>query len=319
MNFFDKFLNAMKRKKVVVTGSNGLLGQKLIKLLVSKKEYDVFALSRGVNRLHPKRGYTYYKIDLTQEEELEKVLTAIKPDFLVHTAAMTNVDACELNPDECDRMNVEVVEHLVRILKSMNTHLIHLSTDFVFSGRKGSFYTEEDEPDPVNHYGESKLRSELVVQTSGIPYAILRTVLVYGLVDGKDRSNVVLWVKNSLKQKKDIRVVTDQLRMPTYAEDLAEACLLAIQTRATGKFNVSSSELMSIYDLALEVARAFDLDMGLIHPVETEQLSLPAQRPVSTGLDLSRSARVLQLPMHSFKERLQVYKNQLLSHSDSSD
>lgn len=309
----------MKRKKVVVTGSNGLLGQKLIKLLVSKKEYDVFALSRGDNRLHSKSGYTYYNIDLAQEAELEKVLTEIGPDFLVHTAAMTNVDACELNPQECDRMNVEVVEHLVRILKPMNTHLIHLSTDFVFSGLKGSFYTEEDEPDPVNHYGLSKLHSEEVVLASGIPSAILRTVLVYGLVDGNDRSNVVLWVKNSLEQKKDIRVVTDQLRMPTYAEDLAEACWLAIQTRAKGIFNVSSSDLMSIYDLALEVALAFDLDKSLIHAVETEQLSLPARRPVSTGLDLTRSAMVLQLPMHSFKERLQVFKNQLLSQSDSPD
>jgi dTDP-4-dehydrorhamnose reductase len=309
----------MKRKKVVVTGSNGLLGQKLIKLLVGKKDCEVFGLSRGENRLHSKSGYTYYSIDLTQEVELEKLLKAIEPDFLVHTAAMTNVDACELNPGECDRMNVEVVEHLVRILKPMNTHLIHLSTDFVFSGLKGSFYTEQDEPDPVNYYGRSKLRSEEVLQESGISCAILRTVLVYGLVDGNDRSNVVLWVKNSLEQEKDIRVVTDQLRMPTYAEDLAEACWLAIRNRATGVFNVSSSELMSIYDLALEVARAFELDTSLIHPVKTEQLSLPARRPASTGLDLSRSAKVLQLPMRSFKDRLQVFKNQLLNESDSSE
>lgn len=307
----------MKRKKVVVTGSNGLLGQKLIKLLVDRNECEVFALSRGKNRIHSESGYTYYSIDLTQDEELENLLNAIRPDFLVHTAAMTNVDACELNQEECDRMNVEVVEHLVRILKPINTHLIHLSTDFVFSGIKGSFYTEEDEPDPVNHYGRSKLRSEEVLQASGISYAILRTVLVYGLVDGNDRSNVVLWVKNSLEEKKDIRVVTDQLRMPTYAEDLAEACWLAIDTQATGIFNVSSSELVSIYDLALDVAEAFDLDKSLIHPVKTEELSLPAKRPVSTGLDLSRSASVLQLPLHSFRERLQVFKNQLLSRSDS--
>ncbi len=303
----------MKRKKVVVTGSNGLLGQKLIKLLVGRNECEVFAISRGKNRMHSKSGYTYYSIDLTRAEDLEKLLHEIRPDFLVHTAAMTNVDACELNPEECDRMNVEVVENLVRILKPIHTHLIHLSTDFVFSGLKGSFYTEEDEPDPVNHYGLSKLRSEEVLQASGISYAILRTVLVYGLVDGNDRSNVVLWVKNSLEQKKEIRVVTDQLRMPTYAEDLAEACWLAIDTRATGIFNVSSSELISIYDLALEVADAFGLDKSLIHPVKTDQLSLPAKRPVSTGLDLSRSASVLHLPMHTFSERLQVFKNQLLS------
>ncbi len=307
----------MKRKKVVITGSNGLLGQKLVKLLVSKKEYEVHALSRGKNRLHSKKGYTYYSIDLAEEEELKKVLTAIEPEFVVHTAAMTNVDACELNPEECDRMNVDVVESLVRILKPLESHLVHLSTDFVFSGLKGTLYTEEDEPDPVNHYGHSKLRSEQVLQESGISFSILRTVLVYGLVDDRDRSNVVLWVKNSLEEKKEIRVVTDQLRMPTYAEDLAEACWLAIETRAAGVFNVSSSELISIYDLALEVAEAFDLDKDLIHPVETSQLNLPARRPLSTGLDLSRSARVLQLPLRSFRERLQVFKNQLLNPGDS--
>ena len=309
----------MKRNKVVVTGSNGLLGQKLVKLLVSKNEYEVFALSRGENRIFSKSGYTYYSIDLACEEELEKLLVGIRPDFLVHTAAMTNVDACELNPDECDRMNVEVVEHLVRILEPMNTYLVHLSTDFVFSGLKGSLYTEDDEADPVNHYGRSKLLSEEVLMSSEIACAILRTVLVYGLVDGNDRSNVVLWVKNSLEQEKEIRVVTDQLRMPTYAEDLAEACWLAIRNEATGVFNVSSSELISIYDLALEVAESFDLDKDLIHPVETKELSLPARRPMSTGLDLTRSASVLHLPMHSFKERLQVFKNQLLSRSDSTD
>lgn len=307
----------MAKTKVVVTGSNGLLGQKLIKLLVGKSDFEVLALSRGENRLDDKNGYTYYNIDLTDWAELERLLVAIQPEFLVHTAAMTNVDACELNPVECDLMNVEMVAQLVRILKPLDTHLIHLSTDFVFSGLKGSFYNEEDEPDPVNHYGESKLKSEKIVMDSGISSAILRTVLVFGLVDRNDRSNVVLWVKNSLEQKKDINVVTDQLRMPTYAEDLAEACWLAIVNRSSGIFNVSSSELMSIYDLAIEVAEAFDLDKDLIHPVETDKLNLPARRPLNTGLDLSRSSRVLQLPLHSFKERLQVFKNQLLSGLDA--
>jgi dTDP-4-dehydrorhamnose reductase len=308
----------MAKSKVVVTGSNGLLGQKLIKLLVGKNDFEVFALSRGENRLDDKNGYTYYNIDLTDWAELRRLLGAIQPEFLVHTAAMTNVDACELNPAECDLMNVEMVEQLVRILKPLDTHLIHLSTDFVFSGLKGEFYKEDDEPDPVNYYGESKLKSEKIVIDSGISSAILRTVLVYGLVDRNDRSNVVLWVKSSLEQKKDINVVTDQLRMPTYAEDLAEACWLAIVNRSSGIFNVSSSELMSIYDLAIEVAEAFGLDKDLIHPVETDKLNLPARRPLNTGLDLSRSSRVLQLPLRSFKERLQVFKNQLFSKLDSS-
>jgi dTDP-4-dehydrorhamnose reductase len=303
----------MGLRKVVVTGSNGLLGQKLIKLLIRQDDLKLFALSRGQNRLIETRGYTYYNIDLTDHVKLKELLELIQPDFLVHTAAMTNVDACELNKGECDRMNVEVVRHLVDILKGMGTRLIHLSTDFVFSGLKGSFYTEDDPPDPVNYYGLSKLKSERIIEESGLDYAILRTVLVYGLVDGNDRSNVVLWVKNSLEQGKSINVVTDQLRMPTYAEDLAEACWLAIQSEATGIFNVSSSELLSIYELARLVADSFGLDKKLINPVETHELSLPAKRPMSTGLDLSKSESLLKLPLHSFAERLQDFKDQLLN------
>lgn len=299
--------------KIVITGSNGLLGQKLVGLLAPMDDVEVFALSRGENRLHQTRGYTYINIDLTDEAQMRRILEEVHPDFLVHTAAMTNVDACELDKSECDRLNVEMVRQMLPVLKEIGTHLVHLSTDFVFSGRKGSFYTEEDPPDPVNHYGLSKLRSERLIEDSGVPAAILRTVLVYGLVDGNDRSNVVLWVKNSLEQGREIRVVTDQLRMPTYAEDLAEACWLAIKERTIGIFNVSSSELISIYELALMVAETFGLDKSLIHPVETSELSLAAERPLSTGLDLSKSVRVLKLPLRSFESRLHDFKDQLLS------
>lgn len=302
----------MGSRKIVVTGSNGLLGQKLIKLLIQHNEVEVYALSRGRNRMTRSKGYTYVDIDLSEEDKLKGLLESIRPDFLVHTAAMTNVDACEVNKTECDRMNVRVVRHLVDVLEGMGTHLVHLSTDFVFSGLKGSLYTEDDPPDPVNYYGLSKLKSERIIEESGISFTILRTVLVYGLVDENDRSNVVLWVKNSLEQNKHINVVTDQLRMPTYAEDLAEACWLAVQTRAAGTFNVSSSELISIYELALLVADAFDLNKELIHPVETSELSLPAKRPLSTGLDLGKSVSLLKLPLRSFRDRLHDFKAQVL-------
>ena len=296
---------------MVVTGSNGLLGQKMIKLLLRKDGVEIHAFSRGVNRIDQKEGYTYYSIDLSDRSVLQSLLLSIRPDYVIHTAAMTNVDACELDRETCDRMNVEVVDNLIEVSKKIEFHLIHLSTDFVFSGLKGAFYTESDPADPVNYYGESKLNSEKRIQESEISFTILRTVMVYGLVDGNDRSNIVLWVKNSLEAGKNINVVTDQLRMPTYAEDLAEACWLAIEHEAKGVFNVSSSELMSIYDIALEVADTFGLDKKLIHPVKTSDLELPAKRPASTGLDLSKSVSQLKLPLNTFGDRLQVFKNQL--------
>ena len=298
-------------KKVVITGSNGLLGQKLVKLFLTKAGYEIYALSRGPNRLHEKNGYTYIDVDLSDSAALETCLSEIGPHLIIHTAAMTNVDACELNQAECDKMNVELVGHIVSFCKQHGVRLIHLSTDFIFDGKKGDIYKEEDKPNPVNHYGLSKWKSETVIREAGIDHAILRTILVYGLVDGNDRSNIVLWVKNSLEEKKHINVVTDQLRMPTLSDDLAEACWLAVQHKANGVYHVSSSVLMSIYEIALAVAEAFDLDKKYIHPVSSDALMLPAKRPLRTGFDLNKSIEQINLPSYSFVERLQYFKDQL--------
>ena len=298
-------------KRIVITGSNGLLGQKLVKLYLSKSTYEIHALSRGENRLHNKEGYTYYNIDLLDKVELLQTLNQIAPSVIIHTAAMTNVDACEQQQDQCDLMNIDVVANILDYCKESDVYLVHLSTDFIFDGTKGDVYNEDDIAHPVNHYGLSKLKSEIMIQEAKIDAAILRTILVYGLVDQNDRSNIVLWVKSSLENHKDIHVVTDQLRMPTYAEDLAEACWLVVESRAKGVFNVSSNELMSIYDIALSIADAFGLDKKWIHPVVTNELNLPAKRPLSTGFDLNKSIIKINLPSYSFTERLQVFKSQL--------
>ena len=298
-------------KRIVITGSNGLLGQKLVKLFLTKSTYEIHALSRGENRLYNKEGYSYYNIDLLDKVELLLVLDQIEPDVIIHTAAMTNVDACEQQQEECDLMNIDVVANILDYCKRCNVYLVHLSTDFIFDGTKGDIYKENDIAHPVNHYGLSKLKSEIMIQEAKIDAAILRTILVYGLVDQNDRSNIVLWVKSSLENSKDIHVVTDQLRMPTYAEDLAEACWLAVEARAKGVFNVSSNELMSIYEIALAIANAFGLDKKWIHPVETKELNLPAKRPLSTGFDLNKSILKINLSSYSFIERLQVFKSQL--------
>ena len=300
-------------KKTVITGSNGLLGQKLVKLFMKKAGYEIHALSRGPNRIANQKGYLYYDVDLLDKKALTNILTQISPDVIIHTAAMTNVDACELHQEESDRMNIEVVANILEYCHTKDVYLVHLSTDFIFDGKKGTIYKEEDIADPVNYYGLSKWKSELMIRESNVPHAILRTILVYGLVDGNDRSNIVLWVKNSLENKKEINVVTDQLRMPTYAEDLAEACWLAVEKEAGGVFNVSSNQLMSIYEIALAVADTFGLDKKLIHPVRTNALSLPANRPLSTGFDLNKSITEINLPSYSFIDRLQVFKDQLNS------
>ncbi len=283
----------------------------MVKLLLSKNNYEIHALSRGENRLANKEGYSYHRIDITKKDELTKLVSDIQPLYIVHTAAMTNVDACELNQTGCDMINVDTVKTLVDLCKINNIHLIHLSTDFIFDGMKGAFYTEEDDPNPLSYYGLSKLKSEKIILNTISRYTIIRTILVYGLVDHNDRSNIVLWVKNSIENKKEINVVTDQYRMPTLAEDLAESCLLAIENDAFGIYNVSSNKLMSIYEIAIEVAKMFHLDVNYIKPIITSELNLPAKRPFKTGFDLNKSITELKLPSYTFVERLQVFKNQL--------
>ncbi len=305
-------------EKVVITGSNGLLGQKLVKFLLAKNTLEIHALSKGENRMINTKGYNYYNIDITQAKILTNLVNKIQPHYIINTAAMTNVDTCELHKAECDAINVDAVNTLSKICKKNKIHLIHISTDFIFDGEKEGYYTEEDKPNPVNYYGLSKLKSEKIIIKSKIKYTILRTILVYGLVDRNERSNIVLWIKNSIENKNKINVVTDQYRMPTLVDDLAEACLLAIEHDAIGIYNISSNQLLSIYDMAIEVANAFDLDKNYITSIETTQLNLPAKRPFKTGFDLNKSISQLKLPSYSFTERLQVFKNQLASYEGSS-
>ncbi len=296
-------------QKIVVTGSNGLLGQTLVNML-DTKDYDVHALSRGDDRNLTSSNYTYYTVDLTDFPEVKKILRKISPDFIVNTAAMTHVDICEDHKEACDSINVDLVKHLAEVCKEVNAHLVHISTDFIFDGKEGP-YTEDDEPNPLNYYGLSKLKSEEVVKNSEIDYTILRTILVYGYVKGLSRNNIVLWIRDAVTNKQEVTIIDDQFRMPTLVDDLAQACLLAIQKRAKGVFNVSSNELLSIYDMAIVVADVFDLDKTYIKRVSTEELNQRAPRPVRTGFDLTKSKNSLELPVYTFRERLQFFKNQL--------
>jgi len=299
------------RVKIVVTGSNGLLGQNLIALFLEEKEkYEVVGLSRGANR-SGRTDFEYCDIDITNNKKVKKELLRIQPDFIVNTAAMTNVDACEDDKEACYDLNVSAVQCLAAVCLEIKAHLIHISTDFIFDGEKGN-YTEEDVPNPLSYYGETKLLSEQLLQESTIDFTILRTILVYGLVHEMSRSNIVLWVKESLENQKEITIVSDQYRTPTYVEDLAMACKLSIDKKAIGIYNIASSQLLSVYDIAQEIAAVFQLDKELIKPITTSTLNQTAARPPKTGFDLSKTNRVLGFFPKTFKEDLQRFKLKLM-------
>ena len=295
-------------KKVVITGSNGLLGQSLLNLLLQEKEmYQVFGFSRGENR-SGRNDFTYVSIDITEEASLKEVLVEIQPNFIINTAAMTQVDDCEGDKEGCDLLNITVVKWLSEVASTINAHLIHLSTDFIFDGIKGN-YKETDIANPLSYYGHSKLKSEEILSNSTIDYTILRTILVYGKVYDMSRNNIVLWVKSMLEKGKEITIVDDQYRMPTYVEDLALACKISMDKKAVGVFNISSNELLSVYEIAEQIAEAFNLDKKLIKPISTSTLNQTAPRPAKTGFNLSKTNKVLEFYPKSFKEDLQRFKD----------
>ena len=297
--------------KVVITGSNGLLGQSLLNVLLKEKNnYDVYGFSKGVNR-SGRNDFQYIEIDITNQNQLTKELLKIKPDYIVNTAAMTQVDACENDKVKCDTLNVNVVQWLAAICQELSAHLVHISTDFIFDGKKG-WYKETDVPNPLSYYGFSKLKSEQVLEKSNINYTILRTSLVYGKVFDMSKSNIVLWVKESLENKREITIVDDQFRAPTYVEDLALACKISMDKNATGIFNIASSKLLSIYEIAMEIAEVFDLDNSYIKPIASSILNQTANRPAKTGFDLSKTNSILNFYPKTFQEDLQRFKQTLM-------
>lgn len=297
--------------RILVTGSNGLLGQKLVAALRNDPGVRLIATSRGADRTPTPDGYTFLPLDCTDEAAVQRSFDETHPDVVIHTAAMTNVDACELDPVNCRLQNVTAVEHLVKAARDVGAHFIHLSTDFIFDGRNGP-YREEDEARPLSIYGQSKLDSEKVAMNAGLErWAIVRTIIVYGVARGLSRSNVVLWAKGALEKGEPIKVVDDQWRTPTLAEDLADGCIRIAKRRATGIYNVSGRDLMSIFELVERVGRFFGLDTSVVHRTDSASLGQPAKRPPRTGFVLDKARRELGYEPHSFEEGLAILRDQL--------
>lgn len=297
-------------KRIMVTGSNGLLGQKITDLSLLDPEIELIATSVGPNRHPLKAGYTYEELDVLDAQRLDELVAKYHPDAIIHTAAMTNVDACEHDRDKCYALNVKSVENLIEVCQSRNIQLIHLSTDFIFDGEDGP-YTEDAKANPLSYYGETKLESEILLQNSSCNWAILRTIIVYGIVNDMSRTNIVLWAKAALERGEPINVVNDQWRMPTLAEDLAQCCLLTVKKNAKGIFNASGKDLMSILEIVERVADYYGLDKTLINPISSESLNQAAKRPKKTGFILDKTMRELGYEPHSFEEGIAFMERQI--------
>lgn len=303
--------------RILITGSNGLLGQKIVLALIPNKEVETIATSLGENRMAATEGYIYEPLNITSKEQIVSALDKFKPDVIINTAAMTNVDACESQKEECWAQNVTSVDYMIQAISDFskradgkNIHFIHLSTDFIFDGEAGP-YREEDKANPLSYYALSKNESEKLILASSIKWSILRTSIVYGIAHRMSRSNIVLWAKEVLTKGTPINVVDDQFRSPTLAEDLAQGCIKTALKGKTGIYNISGKTIMSVLELVYAVADFWKLDKSLVTPIKTNTLNQAAKRPPRTGFILDKAVKDLGYEPHTFIEGLAVLDKQL--------
>tara|TARA_B100000676_G_scaffold185495_1_gene182429 strand:- start:903 stop:1763 length:861 start_codon:yes stop_codon:yes gene_type:complete len=283
--------------KILITGVNGLLGSKLFELL-NFSEHDIISTARS------QEGLATTTLDITNEKQIHQVLETHKPDVLFNTAAIADVDLCEVEKELCWNTNVKAVGYLVDKCKKFNVHLIHISTDYIFDGTSGP-YIESDDPNPISYYGKSKFEGEKVIVENNLDHTIIRTILVYGV---HAKSNIVSYVKQSLENGNTVNLVDDQHRMPTFVDDLANACISAANKKALGVFHVSGSEMLNYYEIGLSIADYFSLDASLINKIKTLQLNQKARRPELTGFILDKAKKELDYKPTSFENSLEVFR-----------
>ena len=291
--------------KILITGSNGLLGQKLVKQLLNKN-ISFLASSKGENR-NPQCPNTHYvQMDITNPSQVSAIFQEYLPSAVIHTAAITNVDYCESNISECKEVNVAATNILFHAAQSINAQLIALSTDFVFDGVRGN-YKETDAPNPLSVYAKSKLAAEQLLQVSNYKnWAIVRTIIVFGEGSNLSRSNIVLWAKEALASGKELNIIDDQFRAPTWADDLAWACIRIAMMKKKGLFHISGPETFSIYDLVLRVAKSCGLETESLNKTTSESLNQAAKRPPKTGFDLTKARKEIGYNPMSFEESLKL-------------
>ena len=287
--------------KIIVTGANGLLGQHLISELAFK-HHEILALGRGECRLPDSLAgnWKYKTCDIRNKEELMETVREFGHfDTFIHAAAETQVDECENNKERCKETNITGTYNCISICKDSKAHFIFISTDFVFNGKKG-IYNETDSREPVNYYGQTKLEGEDLVIKSSLEYTIIRTCLVYGNALNGTRSNIMTWTKQNLEQGKNIKVVSDQIRTPTYIGDLVKGVELCMQQKAGGIYHISGKDILTPYEMAILAADYFQLDASLIEKVDASVFTQPGERPLKTGFDISKACTELGYAPISF-------------------
>lgn len=279
----DKYLEVIIMEKLLIIGT-GLLGSKLANI----SDFKTF----GTYNKNPIKikNCKLLKLDVVARDRTFKLIKQLNPDYIVHTAALTNVDYCETHKEEAYKINVEGTRNVVEASKEIGAKLIYISTDYVFDG-EGGMYKEDDRTNPINYYGKSKLDGESVTVNTCDNYIIARISVLYGL---NPKLNFVTWALQELKDGNEIKIVNDQFNTPTLADNLAELILELIKNDATGIFHASGSERINRFDFVLKLAEVFDLKKKLIKPITSNELNWIAKRPKDSSLDVSKISEIAE-------------------------
>ena len=297
--------------RILLTGSNGFLGQKFCEKYKENSEIQsILGISKSANRNPYLQEEEFKQLDLLDFKNLKLAISDFNPTHILHTAAITSVEACEKEIELAKQINVELSANLAQVCQQKNIHFTFLSTDFVFDGENGP-YKETDPMKANNMYGQTKIDAERKITANNPDAAILRTILVYGAIPDKNRSNLVLWAKKQLEKGEKINVVSDQYRMPTWVDDLADACYATMQKKASGIFHISGNEMMSIIEAVNILADTWNLDKNLILPISAAAIGQAENRPRKTGFILDKAKTILDYKPTSFVVSLQKIKEQL--------
>ena len=272
--------------RILVTGASGLLGYEVVK----------HALTRGhliysVYNTHPINLGQQLQLDLTVHNLVAERISEIRPQAIIHAAAHTNVDDCEVNKEHAWKVNTEATKNLAIISHRINAQLIYVSTDYVFDGEKG-LYTEDDRANPINHYGYTKLMGEYFIKEHAEKWCIARTSALYGW-GHEHKTNFATWLIDNLKKGGEVKTLTDQHVSPTLNLNLADMLMNIAEREVTGTLHTAGASRISRYHFALELAEVFNLNKDLVKKATMKEMSWKARRPKDSSLDISRTIKIL--------------------------
>ena len=295
-------------QRILITGANGLLGQKAAGMFANETGHQLI-LTDLAEKAEDAGESEYFPMDVTKKDSVKENVKKYLPDIIINTAAYTNVDGCETERELSWRVNVDAVKNFIIASRVNNSKIIHISTDYIFDGKSGN-YDEHSTPNPQSYYAKTKLASENALIASGVPYAIIRTMIIYGT--GKNlRLNFALWLIDKLGKNEPVTIVDDQFGMPTINDDIAWALVKIVDLDRTGIYHISGSEYLSRYAFALKLADIFEFDRKLIIPIKTVELHQAAARPMNSSFILLKAETELGIKPLNVTDGLYLLKSQM--------